>query len=62
MKTHKYLGRNIFPCSYQSNTSKGYRWYVEAVHSSGTPYDEQNCPAFRSLNAARAFIRESRNR
>ena len=63
MKTHKYLGRLILPCSYVDNTSKGYRWYIESIHpATKIPYGEQDCARFRSLRTARAFIRDPRNR
>ena len=59
MKTHKYLGRLILPCSYVESTQAGYRWYVESIHSAtGIPYGEQDCKRVRSLAEARECIRE----
>ena len=59
MTTKTYHGRNILPCSYAENTSKGLRWYVESVHSAtGIPYGEQDSKRVRSLAEAREYIRE----
>ena len=59
MTTKTYLGRNILPCSYVENTSKGLRWYVESIHTTGIPYGEQESKKFSSLAAAKEYIRES---
>ena len=60
MKTRKYLGRTILPCSYQSSIQAGFHWYVESHHSpSGIPWGEENSSRFRSLRAAKEAIRES---
>ena len=49
-KSHRYLGQNIFPCSYVESTQAGYRWYVESIHSAaGLPYGEQDSKRVRSL-------------
>ena len=58
-KSHRYLGHNIYPCSYVESAQAGYRWYVESIHSpTGIPYGEQDCKRVRSLAAAREYIRE----
>ena len=58
-KSHRYLGQNIFPCSYVESTQAGYRWYVESIHSAaGLPYGEQDSKRVRSLAEAREYIRE----
>ncbi len=59
MKTRKYLSRSILPCSYAESTRSGMRWYVESLHSTGIPYGEMDSHRFRSLRAAREWIRES---
>ena len=63
MKTRKYFGHTILPCSYQSSIQAGFRWYIESLHfPSGIPWDEQNSSRFSSLRAAKEAVRESLSR
>ena len=53
---HEHRGRTILPCDMLDHTNAGERWYVQTYHSTGTPWGEQECPRFGTLDDAREWI------
>ena len=57
MKTHRYMGHNIYPCERVKGEHRG-KWIVQRYHKpSGMPFTDELCPHFASLAELRAWIR-----
>ena len=57
MKVHRYKGHDIYPCDFWPNTHGG-RWIVQTYHFTGSPWGDQECPHFTTLEAAKESIRQ----
>ncbi len=54
----RFMGMEIKDVSRHESKVEGFRYFVQTRHHSGMNWSEENCPRFRSLAAARDWIRE----
>ena len=53
-RTYRCNGYTICPSIMEDSL----RWYVQTYHHTGVPWDEMNCPQFRTLALAKAWCKE----